>query len=216
MTPSSSSNSNALDKNNLLFDFDGVIVNSFDLAYELSVRDRAQLTKDGYRRFFEGNIYAQAQGSKYLVPNALSDEWFAHYGELLLRYQCVTGVPELIADLSTRYRLFVVSSSYTDSIREFLHAHNLGTYFTDCYGGDIEPSKSVKIKMIENDYNITPANSIFITDTLGDIKEARLAAVAAIAVTWGYHDAGTLRSGNPYALVDSPQELAAAIAKYFS
>lgn len=74
-------------------------------------------------------------------------------------------------------------------------------------------SKIIKINSILKKYNIEPNDTVFITDTLGDIKEAKECGVKSIAVTWGLHDRETLEKGNPVAIIDDPRELLRVIEK---
>jgi phosphoglycolate phosphatase-like HAD superfamily hydrolase len=52
-----------------------------------------------------------------------------------------------------------------------------------------------------------PKDCIFVTDTIGDIKEARHFDILSIAVTWWYHPRKLLLSEKPYQIVESPREL---------
>lgn len=70
--------------------------------------------------------------------------------------------------------------------------------------------------MIFDDFNIAAPDCIFITDTLGDIKEARVAGVDSIAVSWGYHSLATLELGNPLAVADKPSELPNLVRTFLS
>ncbi len=49
-------------------------------------------------------------------------------------------------------------------------------------------SKVEKFRMMEEKYGVRKNDMLFITDTLGDIREADKAGVPTIAVTWGAHD----------------------------
>ena len=57
---------------------------------------------------------------------------------------------------------------------------------------------------------------IFITDTLGDIREAAQVAIPAIGVTWGFHPRARLEKGNPLVIVDTPKELYEKVSEFFS
>ena len=43
----------------------------------------------------------------------------------------------------------------------------------------------------------------FITDTLGDIVEAKKVGIKTIAVDYGYHDRGVLSKGNPDGIISN-------------
>ena len=68
--------------------------------------------------------------------------------------------------------------------------------------------------MVFDEYKIGYKDCIFVTDTLGDIKEAIKCNVQSIAVTWGFQPKERLLKGNPYAIVETPEELFAAISDW--
>lgn len=69
--------------------------------------------------------------------------------------------------------------------------------------------------MLYENYNADSANYLFVTDTLGDIREAEKCNIKSIAVAWGYHPVTTLEKGNPIAIVQTPKELVEAIRTSF-
>ena len=72
-----------------------------------------------------------------------------------------------------------------------------------------------KIKMVFAEHGTDASRCVFITDTLGDIREAEKMGVGALAVTWGFHEPERLAKGSPFRLVDTPELLPEAIADYF-
>lgn len=40
-----------------IFDFDGVIANSFEIAFAINKISRPAITRERYRKLFDGNIY---------------------------------------------------------------------------------------------------------------------------------------------------------------
>jgi phosphoglycolate phosphatase-like HAD superfamily hydrolase len=66
-------------------------------------------------------------------------------------------------------------------------------------------------------YNIPKEHTLFITDTLGDIREAEIADVPTVAVTWGAHDRSYFKQEehkNIVAIVDSVDELKNFVWKF--
>jgi phosphoglycolate phosphatase-like HAD superfamily hydrolase len=64
--------------------------------------------------------------------------------------------------------------------------------------------------MIKEKYGVDSGDMIFITDTLGDIREADHEGVPTIAVTWGIHDHEYFNRephDNLIAIVDSVSDL---------
>lgn len=54
----------------------------------------------------------------------------------------------------------------------------------------------------------TPAQTVYVGDSIHDIKAAKAAGAASVAVTWGAALRADLAAAEPDALIDSPSELA--------
>ncbi len=199
----------------ILFDFDGVIVNTFDAAFEIIKNNNPELTKADYRSHFEGNIYDAIKDNDKTYRDEVMNQFFHHYNNRLMEHSLDEPIAEIIKQLSANFLLFIISSSSNSGIRNYLHKHHLDTCFIDVFASEAGLSKVEKITSVLHNYQAQPNECLFITDTLGDIKEARKASVESIAVTWGYHPIETLQKGVPYAIVESPQELTGAIDRYF-
>ena len=61
--------------------------------------------------------------------------------------------------------------------------------------------------MLFEKYDLKPDDCVFITDTLGDILEAKKVNVRSIAVTFGFHDQERLKRGEPLHLVSDFAEI---------
>ncbi len=206
-------------KKYILFDFDGVIVDTFDLSFDIHKNHQATntITAEEYREFFNGNIYHSVhQNKEHSFKNEAVKKFFSHYEPELQRMSCISGMAEVIKNLSADYEMIIVSSTVGSMIENFLQKHNLQNYFVAIYGPEIEVNKSKKIKTIFEKFQTTAHDCIFITDTLGDIKEARAAGVDSIAVSWGYHSLATLELGNPLAIADKPSELPNLVRTFLS
>jgi len=201
----------------LLFDFDGVIVDTFRISYE-SMRKVVSNPPDeeGYRGWFEGNIYETEEHKSFRLENKNykvdeSDPFFKIYTPSLMKEKPVDGIVEAIEKLHKNHRLVVVSSTISSPIKEYLDKYNISRYFEKIYGADIDVNKSSKIRMVFADFNVVPVDCLFITDTLGDMREAKKTGVKSIAVIWGFHKLDTLRKGNPVAIANAPEELLSLI-----
>ena len=195
----------------VLFDFDGVIVDSFAAAYKINAARFNPLTAEEYRRWFDGNIGEELK--KRLSENSVT-YFFAEYATELGSMAIVPGIVEVIVALAQKYTLAIISSSHSSAIKKFLETHGLEKYFKEILGYDIETSKVIKIRTVMEESKISPNDCVLITDTLGDIREANEAGIKSLAVTWGYHDKETLESGSPYALATIPPELVSMVDQY--
>ncbi len=198
----------------LMIDFDGVFVDSFELSYAASIKSSGkEVPREEYRTWFHGNIFEHFEVVKQTQKAKPSAEnlFFKLYTPALMEVLPVEGMKELARELSSKYALSIVSSTINAPLRQYLHLHDLGQFFDTILGGDVHTSKVFKINMLKELYQVAPEDCLFITDTLGDIREATKCGVRSIAVSWGFHDKETLKQGEPSAIVDSPDELRRAI-----
>lgn len=193
----------------ILFDFDGVIADTFSFCYRI-INSRDSITEEEYRARFEGNIN-NAPKKTSSNPTGPFD-FFGQYTPELMRCQPNKEVADIIKELAHDHVLIIISSTISQPIADFLQRHGLKDSFKEILGNDVEKSKVKKIQDVLQRYSIKPEETIMVTDTLGDIKEAGECEVRCIAVTWGYHPAKTLQKGNPYKLVSNPKDLAKAIS----
>jgi phosphoglycolate phosphatase len=200
----------------VLFDFDGVITDSFGICLESAKVRCPNVTEDAYRALFEGNIHDRKAEIEHGPDCRLDVDFYSLYiPKMMAGATAYPGIPEAVKDLSSRYALAIVSSTDTEPVRELLEKFGLSYGFRDILGRDVHTSKVEKIKMIFGKYGTTAERCIFVTDTLGDIEEATHAGVSSIAVPWGFHGRERLERGNPFRIVDRPEDLPATIDAFF-
>ena len=197
----------------ILVDFDGVIVDTFKMSHGiLSNMGSGSFSEDRYRQIFEENPYRAAEIQERLKGHLTSKSpFFEKYTEGLAKRTPIEGIRKCIEELADIAPLAIVSSTIDDAIELFLEQSDLRHFFQKIYGVNSEKSKVKKIQQALEDFQAAPEDVVFITDTLGDIREAEKAGVQSVAVTWGYHDAKTLQDGNPIAIVNAPKDLVPAI-----
>ena len=161
-------------KSFILFDFDGVIADSFRPAFEIQKMIYPHLTEDIYRKRFEGNINDWEEPINVHTEECRHDiDFFTEYiPRMKKEVQIVPGMKEVVFELEKSYTLVVISSTITSPIQEFLEGHDLANHFAQIMGNDVHKSKVKKMKMVFEKYGVAAKDCIFITDTLGDIHEA--------------------------------------------
>ena len=203
----------------ILFDFDGVIADSYNVAYSASRKICARVTDKEYRRAFEGNVN---DWDRDTIPGDHSEchhdlDWFEEYVPAFEdSTQLFEGVREVIETLSKEYILIVISSTITSPIQGFLEKNHLGRFFSEVMGNDVHTHKTEKMDMVFEKYKVPASHCVFITDSLGDMKEANEKSVGSVGVLWGWHSRETLEKGNPFRLVEKPAEIHQAVSDYFA
>ena len=189
----------------LIFDFDGVLEDTFDWNYETARKRYSNLDKEDYRTWFDGNIYdhpvVKAAGPMNVI------EYFEEYKKGFENRFISPELKNMLFALRPRYHLVIISSIDDDIINPYLERNKIDNIFEEVWGIRRKTSKVEKFKDFLLLYNLSKEGCYFITDTLGDVKEANKVGIDSIGVTWGYQGKDRLAKGNPIKIVDKPQEL---------
>lgn len=96
-------------------------------------------------------------------------------------------VEEVLVELSKRYKLLIVSNCQCGYIEAFFKSHGLGMYFVDYENAErtgLTKGENIKLVMERNGL----INPIYVGDTEGDSKAARLAGIPFIYARYGFGD----------------------------
>jgi len=192
----------------LIFDFDGVVADTFDMNWALTQEHDETATVDDFITHHDGNVFEEPRIK--FKPERV-EEFYSEYQKRLTPSHTKKAADPL-RRLGAQYQLYVVSSNGERAIKAVLEQTGLAPLFMRIMGAETHESKVEKFKMLMKEYGVTPENALFISDTLGDIKEAHKVGLRTIAVTFGYHDRERLSLGNPFAIVDSWGEVEGIVA----
>jgi phosphoglycolate phosphatase len=202
----------------VIFDFDGVFINTADMSFEINLKTNPHMTREEYNELSEGNFHHNLEkgvaSGKFKMPD--HDEFFSEYNTGIMQISVIDILHDAVLHLNDKYILAIVSSSSSSVLIDFMKKENLFECFSDILGYEVHKSKVVKINNLLEKHRLTASNAIFITDTLGDLHEANECGVEAIAVTWGMHKRETLEQANPYMILDHPNDLVPEIEKYLT
>lgn len=186
----------------LIFDFDGVLANTMGLHLELS------------RHFFpnasEQDHIDHGKSNPIIKPAIKYEkEHYPIYFDMYNKRVTNTEFYPLYDFLNTHSQKTIVicSSSPREGIENFLQEKQIAQFIDDIYDVHLNPSKVEKLQMIMDKYEVKPADCIFVTDTVGDINEARKLNIDAVGVTWGLHTREMLEEAKPMAIIDKIEEL---------
>lgn len=201
----------------ILFDFDGVIADSFEVFYE---EFRAAVGELGFDRLrtredmlglFDGNAFLSLVKLGFPVwrLKKLADRFGPRIAAANARVAPFPGMPALVAELAAAHPVHVITSNSTAAVEDFLARHGVSGV-RGVVGADKERSKVKKIRRARQAHPDRAA--WYIGDTKGDMIEGREAGARTVAVTWGWHDEARLRSGRPDAVVGDLEALRALFA----
>jgi phosphoglycolate phosphatase len=197
----------------LLFDFDGVLVDSLDV-YEKTVtlclaKINQPLTRgrEEFLELFDGNFYETLAQKGINLDNFMKASVDILSQVDYSQMKPFEAVRPVLKELKKKHCLIVISSNDTPTIREALRLYDFEDIFQEILGSDFMLSKKEKILYAIKKYSVMPEDIYYIGDTIGDIKEGKQAGVKTVGVTWGWHDKTKMASVSPDYLFDNPQEL---------
>ncbi len=196
----------------IIFDFDGVIGDTYDINYEICRDLFKDLSEKDFKDHHNGNVFQSS-----------TIKWNSHnlsifFGRQKQRFtkKHLFPLKKALSKLQKKYQLLIVSSTIDENIRYFLNLGSYDHFFQKIFGATTHKSKIEKFKMIFKQYDLKPTECLFVTDTIGDVKEAEKVKIESVVVTWGYHDQKLLSSQKPLAIVQKPDDLVQVIEEYSS
>lgn len=160
-----------------------------------------------------GNFYDSFQGEKAFVTLNPNPSFREEYHAKVREFDTPIEIQDAIRHFSEKYTVCLVSSGSEDSIKHFLEKEGLLKHFTEILGHQTHKSKVIKINGLLEKYSVSQRDAVFITDTLGDIREGNEAGIRSVGVTWGLHDRETLQKGTPEIIIDDPRLLEETIER---
>lgn len=191
----------------VILDVDGVIHDSFEFhRTRISEFVGVQLSEDVYRTMHNGNFFEN-------TPSKFKDTDWNAYAKHIYREQSELEISQEIKKtligLFQQYVLFLVTSGSEVNISASLEFNAISQIFEEVLGRESHESKVEKFKLIFERNNITPDTCMFVTDTLGDIREAHELGIITIGVAsdHSFHDRLTLEQGEPYGIISNLKEI---------
>jgi HAD superfamily hydrolase (TIGR01549 family) len=186
----------------IIFDFDGVLVDSFRPFYRLNRDAMAavgiSLTEHQYRDLYTGNVH---RGFDSFIGDADKLTKFVDFktkgGDAYRSaIDFFPGAIDFIRALDTNLRLGIVSAGK----QEFIESILIREKIRDCFyyiSGSQNHTKADAIREALAKARSQPKVAYMITDTSGDILAAKEVGLATIAVTWGFHSVNQLNLAGP-------------------
>jgi phosphoglycolate phosphatase len=126
------------------------------------------------------------------------------------------GVPEALARLcSAGHSLSIVTSKAAVYAERIVDHFGLRRFVPRVYGAELSGERSTKAELVAHALageRLAPAQACMIGDREHDVLGAKAQAVAAIGVTWGYGSRSELEAAGADHVVDTLEQLIAAVA----
>lgn len=201
------------------FDYDGVLVDSLD--HNLSLAEEAA-RHVGHPRCPNRADVEQLDNMSFediarliQVPEERVDDFAGYVYRRLYEgsdaIEVFPGIARLLATLSSRHLLLVITANAQGAASRLLGSVGLLAHFDTVLGAETPGSKAEKLSEAAKRLGVPPGRVYMVGDSVSDIRQAKLAGVTSIAVTWGYHSETKLARESPDFLVRIPQEIAEAV-----
>lgn len=196
----------------ILFDLDGTLVQARESTWKLFERTNREFslgidTQEEYFDLFRENMFEA-------LPKVCGDEGKAHAAIQhfleLMRHEYappfVPGMVDVVRALSNECVLGIVSSNALSAISRILVDAGIDNCIAHVFAGDVIPDKRVAIRQFLSDPSyatlrrgslmydeiqpvpLVPDEVAIVTDTVGDVQQARDCGIHAIGVAWGLHE----------------------------
>lgn len=200
---------------NLIFDFDGTLVDSFDaaikvlnsLAQDFNFKQLGAVQKQDVKAI-EAKALLKILGiPMYKVP------FIVRQAKRLMQREMVylkpfPGIPEVLQSLHTSgFCLGIVTSNSEENVRAWLKQHDILTYFHFIHSAPQYFGKErVLLKSIKK-YQLDKNTVCYIGDETRDIEAAKRSGIASLAVTWGFNCEDIMQKYQPQYVARVPQDI---------
>jgi phosphoglycolate phosphatase len=194
----------------VIFDFDGVIIDSLKIIEEYDQWLYPGLTEAEWKDTNYGNYFQKMHPHEH-KRRVASEEKFARKREEFFakksQARIFPGMQECILGLPKDVICVLNSNSKLGGILPFLKVHNLADRFAFIASKEVSTSKKEKLELVLKKFNVVKKNAVFVTDTIGDLLEGREVGIPVIAVTWGVHTEQDFQDYSPHAVINNVSEL---------
>jgi phosphoglycolate phosphatase len=198
----------------LLFDFDGTIADTLELAMAVGKKIADEfgirpLTNREIIHFRNSTIREAVRDLKIPLRKipAMILRIRQEIHENIEVMRPVTGIEAVLRQLRPLCEHFgIVTSNSEENVRWFLTKYDLDLFDFGAYSSAIF-GKLSKLRGLINRHRLPKDRVIYFGDTIGDIEASRKAGVRVAAVTWGYNTKEALEAAKPDFLFTKPEEI---------
>lgn len=208
----------------IIFDFDGTIANSIELALNTYNRIapeykckpiheefRHLLSSKKPQKYFKE--YGITTFKLFLLVIRIRKELSKHISDIKPVNNIITSLHEL---KNAGFKLGILTSNSSKNVHKFLEYNNLSGVFDFVHSASNLFGKDKVFKRLIKRKDISIKNTIYIGDETRDIEASKKAGLPIIGVSWGLTERKILETLQPNQIADDPKELMVCVQNIFS
>ncbi|NJL96950.1 HAD family hydrolase [Candidatus Gracilibacteria bacterium] len=201
----------------LIFDFDGVIANTFE-AYVQFYAEQRKISPEKSTKFIINHVLHNNRPT--LIKTVIKNLYLPKLESVILKRQNTLNTDLLNNLRQIKYPKAIVSRNNTKLIKILLSIDQQ-QLFNYIFGYNNSKSKVAALSYICLQNKVQLDDILFVTDTVGDVIEltglGTLKKDQILGVTWGFHSRNLLETVLPSAqIMDTNKQLINTIAKICS
>jgi phosphoglycolate phosphatase len=206
---------------NLIFDFDGTLVDSFNaamsnlaiLANERCFRmvDREEI--ETLKNLTSKELIKYLKIPFYKLPRILRDARECMRNEMSA-LTTFMELPEVLSQLQDmNCSMGIVTSNSVANVEAWLEHQEISHFFDFIHGESSYFGKKRILKKIMKSYAMHLPDTFYIGDETRDVEAAKKCNIHSIAVTWGFNSEEVLSRCEPSYIARSPRDLLAILGE---
>lgn len=203
-----------MEKTLLIFDFDGTIANTLEVAVDIANAMSREfhfpsMTKEEFVNYRGKSIpeLMRLSGLSWIQLPLLVKRTRDHFKQRISDVLPVEGMPMILRALQERgYRLGILTSNTKENVQDFLQHHEL-EIFEFIHAPNSIFGKARRLRELQKSLNLAPGEMVMIGDEIRDTEAAHKAKVDSVAVTWGFNSEELLQAHSPTCILKEPEEL---------
>lgn len=206
---------NISNRKNLIFDFDGTIVDSLDLlvqiynqiCYKYGCLQVDIKDKENLKKLKSQEILKTYKISFFKIPFLLI-EVKKKFKKRISEIKMFNDLSFVLQELKSRgFSLYILTSNSKKNVEIFLEDNNLLNIFNSVYSSSNVFGKDRSMERFLQDNNINKNDCIYIGDETRDIEAMKRVDVPIVSVGWGFNSREALLKMEPNEIIDKPNNL---------
>ncbi len=201
-------------KKNVIFDFDGTLVDSkgaINKLYDYFAKKYNITTINSENLESIKTLPIIDRMKRLGIPArqlaAMSIEAKSVYSSFISEIKLKDGIFDILKKLNERQiNMFIISSNAAENINKFLKLNNI-LFFKAVRSSKNILKKDIEIEKLLRKFKISKEDAVYIGDEIQDIIACRQIKMEVIAVSWGHDSFEALKENKPDYLCDTPEDL---------